>query len=74
MVFERNAIKFKQAGPNVFGGDDGRLVKGRLGPLMRHLQEKQIGELFQVVAVGKPGITQDVAVVPELLDDRGRRV
>jgi hypothetical protein len=36
---------------------------------MRHLQEKQVGELFQVVAVGEFGIAQDIAVIPKLLDN-----
>ena len=30
---------------------------------------KQIGELLEVIAVAHPVITQDVAVVPEFLDD-----
>ena len=37
-----------------------------------HLEEQQIGELFDVVAVGQPVVAQDVAVVPELVDERLR--
>ena len=74
MVFQRDALVFKQAGPIIFGGNDGGLVKGRIGPLMRHLEEKQKSKLFQVVAVGQSGVTQDVAIVPEFLDDHSRSV
>ena len=38
---------------------------------MRHLEEKQVGELLDVVPVGEAVITQDVAVVPQLLNDGG---
>ena len=45
--------------------------KGRLGLLIRHFQEQQKRELFDVVAVGQAVITEDVAVVPEFLDEGG---
>ena len=44
-------------------------VAGRLRPLVGHLEEEQVGELLDVVAVGQAVVAQDVAVVPELLDD-----
>jgi hypothetical protein len=59
---------------NYFRGDDGGLVKWWLRPLMRHLQEKQIGEPLKIIAVEQSCITQDVAKVPELLDNRRRPI
>ena len=37
--------------------------------LVGHLEEQQVGELLDVVAVGHAVVAQDVAVVPEPLDD-----
>jgi hypothetical protein len=37
-----------------------------LGLLVRHLQEEEIGELLDVVAVGEPVVTKDIAVRPQL--------
>ena len=34
-----------------------------------HLEEEQIGELLDVIAVAHPVIAEDVTVVPEFLDD-----
>jgi hypothetical protein len=39
--------------------------------LVVHLEEEQVGELLDVVAVGHAVVAQDVAVVPEALDDGG---
>ena len=50
------------------GTIDGR-VERRLRLLVRHLQEQQVGELLDVVAVRQPVVAQDVAVVPEPLDE-----
>lgn len=44
------------------------MVVGRLGPLVRHFEEEEIGELLDVVAVGKSVVSKDVAVRPELAD------
>ena len=41
---------------------------------MRHLQEKQIGELLRVIAIGETIAAQDVAVVPKFLNDGGGRI
>ena len=46
-----------------------RLAPRRLRLLVRHLEEQQVGELLDVVAVGEAVVAEDVAVVPELLDD-----
>jgi hypothetical protein len=34
-----------------------------------HLEEEQVGELLDVVAVGEAVVAEQVAVAPELLDD-----
>src|SRR4051794_36540479 len=47
----------------------GGMAPGRLGPLVGHLQEQRVGELLDGVAVAEAIVPQDVAVVPELLDD-----
>src|SRR3989338_6882938 len=39
--------------------------------LVGHLEEQQVCQLFDVVTVAHPVVAQDVAVVPEFLDDRG---
>ncbi len=36
---------------------------------MGHFEEEQVGKLLDVVAVGHAVVAQDVAVVPEFLDD-----
>jgi len=50
-----------------------RLLIRRARALVRHLEKQQVGELLDVVAIAHPVVAQDVAVVPELLDD-GRGV
>ena len=46
-----------------------RLLNGGLALLVRHFQEQQKRQLLDVIAVGQPVIPQDVAVVPEFLDE-----
>ena len=70
------AVAGQQVWPSEAVGDGRRLVArqqgvGRAAALVHHLEEDEVGELFQVVAVGQPGIAQDVAVVPQLLPDGG---
>ncbi|MEA2594697.1 MAG: hypothetical protein QOF01_1166, partial [Thermomicrobiales bacterium] len=36
---------------------------------MGHLEEEEVGELLDVVAVGEAVVAADVAIVPEFLDD-----
>ena len=50
------------------GTSDGSVVR-RLRLLVGHLEEEQVRELLDVVAVGEAVVAEDVAVVPELLDD-----
>jgi hypothetical protein len=37
-----------------------------------HFEKQQKGELFDVIAVGEAVIAEDVAVVPEFVDESGR--
>ncbi len=53
-------------------GDHGRPAPRRQRLLVGHLEEEQIGELLDVVAVGEPVVAQHVAVFPELLNDLSR--
>jgi len=43
----------------------------RLRVLVRHLQEQQVGQLFQVVAIADAVVLQRVAEIPDLLDQGG---
>ncbi len=70
------AVPREQAGPVAAVGNGRRLIagqerEGRLAALVHHLEEDEVGELLQVVAVGETGISQHIAVVPELLADAG---
>lgn len=65
------AVALDEALPIVSFGDRALLVVGCSGALVRHLQEKQIGELLDVVAVRHAVVPEHVAIVSELLDDGG---
>src|SRR5579884_1404076 len=68
VAFQGVAVEGQQAAPVVLVGDvAGAAQEG--GLLVLHLEEEQVGELLQVVAVGHPIVAQDVAVVPDALDD-----
>ena len=45
------------------------LFPGRLCPFVGHLEKEQVGKLLDVVTVRQSIITQDVAVVPQFLND-----
>jgi hypothetical protein len=47
------------------------VLVGRAGLLVVHLEEEEIGELLDVVAVGNPVIAEEVAVVPDFVDEIG---
>ncbi len=53
------AVLLEQRRPVVAGRDPRRLVQRRLRPLVRHLQEQQVGQLLDVVAVREPVVAQD---------------
>ena len=54
MVFQLRALLGFQAHPLVFGGNAYIAVVGRPGVFVRHLEENQVGELLQVVAIAHP--------------------
>ena len=60
------ASRVGQSSPS---GDERLASNGGLRLLVGHLEEQQVGELLDVVAVGEPVVAQDVAVVPEALDE-----
>jgi len=45
------------------------LVERRPTLLIRHLQEQEKRQLLDVVTIGQPVIPQDVAVIPEFLNE-----
>jgi hypothetical protein len=65
------AVPLQQAGPTVPVGNLARLVVRRLRTLIGHLEKQQIRQLLDVVAITHPVVTEDVAVIPEFLDDLG---
>ena len=69
MRFQFVAVLGQQARPILALGHGRRLVERRLRLLVRHLQEQQKRQLLDVIAVGQTVIAEDVAVVPEFLDE-----
>jgi len=63
------AVQVFEAVPAQVLGDDGGFAVRRFGLLVRHFQEEQEGELFDVVTVREAVIAEEIAVVPEFLDD-----
>jgi hypothetical protein len=63
------AVLLHQAGTVIAGEHRALLAIGRSAALVGHFQEQQIGELLDVVAVAHAVVAQDVAVVPEFLDE-----
>ena len=74
MRFEFVAILGQQRRPVLTLGNGRRLVVRRLRLLVCHFQKQQKRQLLDVIAVRQAIIPQDVAVVPELLDERCRVV
>ena len=70
MVEQIVTVPLKQTRPTVLVGNLARLVVRRLRPLVCHFEEEQVRQLLDVVTVAHSVIAEDVAVVPELLDDR----
>ena len=71
MNLEIVAVQFQERRPVLALGDRRRFVKRRLRLLVRHFQEKEKRQLLHVVPVRETVIPEDVAVVPELLDEGG---
>jgi len=68
-VSEGVAVEGEEGGPVETGGDGGGLAPGRKGALVRHLEEQELGQLLDVVAVGETVVAEDVAGVPEFGDE-----
>jgi len=67
------AIEARQALPvEVFGNED-LSPRNQLLALVGHLQKKQVGKLLDVILVREAVISQNIAVVPQFLNDRIRR-
>ena len=45
------------------------MIIRRLRALVRHLEEEQVRQLLDVIAIAHSVVAKDVAVVPELLND-----
>ena len=56
-------------GPLELGGDG--VVEAQLGHLVGELEEEQVGDLLDVVAVTNPRVLEDVGVVPDFGGDGG---
>jgi hypothetical protein len=69
--FERDAVELDEAGPVVIFGGSGLLVIRRAGPLVVHLEEEKISELLDVVTVGDAVVAEQIAVVPDFVDEVG---
>ena len=69
--FEVRASLGFQALPAVLVGNAHVAVVGRLAVLVGHLEEDEIGELLQVVAVAHPVVAQGGAEAPDSGDDGG---
>ena len=69
------AVLLEEAGPTVLVGNLAGLVVRSLRALVGHLEKQQIRQLLDVVAIAHPVVAEDVAVVPEFLNDgRGTHV
>ena len=68
-VFQRGAVEVEQRGPAEFRRHDWLALVGRLGALIRHLEEQQQGQLLDVLEAGEPGILQDAGIAPGPLAD-----
>jgi hypothetical protein len=70
VAFQIVAVQPKETGPVKFGRYGTRLAEHG-AVLVVHLEEQQVGELLYVVAIGHAVVAQDIAVVPEALNDCG---
>ena len=52
-------------------GHDRFALAGRLGELVRHLEEEQQGQLLDVLEAGEPGVLQNAGIAPGPLADLG---
>ena len=71
MIEQIVAVFLDEARPAVLLRHRALLIVRRFGALVGHLKEQQIRKLFDVVAIRHAVVVQNVAVVPEFLDDCG---
>src|ERR1700747_1646801 len=64
----RSALGFQRR-PSVFGGDAHVALVWRPGILIRHFEEYEIGQLFQIVAVAPAVVAERVAKGPDFGND-----
>jgi len=69
VIEEVVAVLLEQAGPTVLVGNLAGLVVWCFRALVRHLEKQQVRQLLNVVTVAHPVVAENVAVVPEFLDD-----
>lgn len=69
MHLERRALENFQRRPGETGGDADLPAVRRPAVLVRHLEEDEIGELLQVIAVADPVVAQRGAEAPDFGDD-----
>ena len=67
--FEIVAALAAQLGPGKWFRD--RVVEAQLGHLVGELEEEQVGDLLDVVAVTDPRVLEHMGVVPDFGDDGG---
>lgn len=65
------ALEFQQGGPIEPFRNGGRPVERWPALHIHHFKEKQESQLLNIVAVRQPVVAQDVAVVPEFLNEGG---
>jgi hypothetical protein len=63
------AATLEQALPIKFLRNRRALMERWPALLVRHLEEEQKRQLLDVISVGQPIVAQDIAVVPEFLND-----
>ena len=72
MIEQLITVFLHQSRPAVLSRYGAGLIMRRLRPLIRHLEKQQIRQLFDIIAITHPVVSQDVTVIPEFLDDCGR--
>ena len=60
-----------QHGLGVRRRNEARLVVRRLASLVGHLEEQKVGKLLDIVAIARPVVSEDAAVIPDSLDEGG---
>ena len=69
MRFQIVTVQFDQGFPRKAFGNGRDAIEGRFALLIRHFEEEQKGQLLDIITIRQAVIPEDVAVVPEFLDD-----